>query len=272
MWRVIGIGVLAALLAAAGGEQGAAGQAALGSGIAQTPYDGTLRRVRVPILMYHYVSDLPEDADDMRRGLTITPDQFREQMVYLRAAGYTTISLYQLRDALTRGTPLPSQPIILTFDDGYLDHYLYVFPTLKRFGYTGTFFIITGLADAAHPGHLSWTQIREMAAAGMSMESHTKNHPDLRNRSYEFLVYELLGSLESLQAHTGVPAHMLAYPVGRYDDAVLAVARQMPIWAAVTTQPGAVHTTDRLLELARVRVPADAGAAGLAAALREYAS
>lgn len=269
MWRVIGVVILAALLAAASvsGERGAAGE----SETAQTQHDGTLRRVRVPILMYHYVSDLPEDADDIRRGLTITPDQFREQMVYLRAAGYTTISLYQLRDALTRGTPLPSQPIILTFDDGYLDHYLYVFPTLRRFGYTGTFFIITGLADAVHPGHLNWAQIREMAAAGMSMESHTKNHPDLRNRSYEFLVYELLGSLESLQAHTGVSAHMLAYPVGRYDDAVLAVVRQMPIWSAVTTQPGVVHTTDRLLELARVRVPAGAGAAGLAAALREYA-
>ncbi len=233
-------------------------------------HDGTLRRVSAPILMYHYVSELPEDADEIRRGLTVTPAQFREQVAYLRSAGYTPVSLYQLRDALIQGAPLPERPVILTFDDGYLDHYVHVFPVLRQYNYTATFFIITGLADAAQPGHLNWTQIREMAAAGMSMESHTKNHPDLRNRSHEFLVYELLGSLESLSAHTGRPAQALAYPVGRYDDGVLAVASQLPIEVAVTTQPGVLHTSDRLLELARVRVPANAGAAGLAAALRDY--
>ena len=168
----------------------------------QTPItsDGTLRRIRVPILMYHYISSLPADADDYRINLTLEPDVFRAHMHYLHDEGYTTISLYQLHIALLQGTQLPPKPIILTFDDGYIDHYTNVSPVLKEYGFTGTFFIITERADDNNPTYMNWSQISEMARAGMSMESHSKTHADLRGRSYDFLVYELLGSLESLQA------------------------------------------------------------------------
>src|SRR5687767_2272827 len=69
-------------------------------------WDGTLRRIRVPILMYHYVSPLPEGADQYRTGLTVSPQQFQAQMDYLFYQGYSTISLYQLNDALLTGTTL----------------------------------------------------------------------------------------------------------------------------------------------------------------------
>lgn len=226
--------------------------------------DGTLRRIRVPILMYHYVSDPPSVADGLRLNLTIRPGTFRAHIVYLNRTGYTPISLTELDDALRRGTPLPSKPIILTFDDGYVDHYTNVFPILQEFRFTGTFFVITGRADDADPRYLTWAQIQAMAAAGMSMESHSKTHADLRARSSEFLIYELLGSLQSLEAHTGREAHMFCYPSGHYDDDTLAIVRGLPIWTAVTTQHGDLHTTDGRLELARLRIGGDLGVAGLA--------
>ncbi len=225
--------------------------------------DGTLRRIHVPILMYHYVSLLPEDADDIRRDLTIEPDIFRAHMQYLRDEGYHTISLYQLHDALMFGTPLPPKPIIVTFDDGHIDHYVSVLPILQEMGFVGTFFIITGRADTHDPAHVNWIQIKAMADAGMSMESHTKSHLDLRGRDRDFLVYELLGSFESLSAHIGRESRMFCYPGGRYDDAALDVAREMDIWRAVTTQPGMDHTTDNRLELPRVRVSGGTGPGGL---------
>lgn len=230
-------------------------------------WDGTLRRVRVPVLMYHYVSSLPPDADDIRRELTITPDLFRAHLAYLKEQGYSTISFYDLDAALLTGSPLPSRPVILTFDDGYIDHYVNVLPALRDYGFTGTFFIITALADANRGDYLNWAQIREMADAGMSMESHTKNHVDLRGRDYDFLVYELLGSLESLAAYTGQTSHILSYPVGHYDAMTLQVAEQLPIWRAVTTQRGALHTTDNRLEMPRVRVHGGTGPGGLASLL-----
>lgn len=226
--------------------------------------DGTLRRIRVPILMYHYISPLPTNADAYRIDLSISPDIFQAHMQHLYSEGYSTISLYELQDALLQGTQLPSKPVILTFDDGYIDHYTNVFPVLLQYEFTGTFFIITGRSDANDPDYLSWEQIREMSAAGMSMESHTKNHQDLRGRDYDFLVYELLGSFESLSMHLGKAPHMFAYPVGHYDDFTLEVMRTIPYWRAVTTQPGMLHTTDNLLEMPRVRVHGNTGVSGLA--------
>lgn len=227
-------------------------------------FDGTLRRIRVPILMYHYVSDLPPNADAIRIGLTVAPSMFRAHLQYLHDSGYTTISLYQLHEALLKGTKLPPKPIILTFDDSYIDHYFTVFPLLKEFSFTATFFVITGTADTHDPAHLSWVQISEMSDAGMSMESHTKTHAELEGRSYDFLVYQLLGSLQSLEAYTHKTPHMFAYPSGRYDAATLAVLQTLPVWRAVTTQHGALQTTDNMLELPRLRVSNDTGVSGLA--------
>ena len=231
------------------------------------PGDGTLRRIRVPILMYHYVSPLPLDADATRIQLTVDPAMFRAHLRYLAESGYETISLYQLDEALLNGTPLPPRSVILTFDDGYIDHYTNVFPALQQYGFTATFFIITERADSGDPVYMNWTQIREMADAGMSLESHTKTHRDLRERDYDFLVYELLGSLQSLSAHTPRPAHMFAYPVGHYDDMTLSVLSQLPVWRALTTQSGALHTTDNRLELPRVRINGDTGVGLLASLL-----
>jgi peptidoglycan/xylan/chitin deacetylase (PgdA/CDA1 family) len=226
--------------------------------------DGTLRRLRVPILMYHYVSQLPPDADDYRINLTISPALFRAHLRYLRDQGYSTISLYELNASLLAGIPLPMKPIILTFDDGYIDHYVTVFPLLEVYDFIGTFFIITGRADVHDPTYMTWSQIQEMADAGMSMESHTKTHLDLRARDHDFLVYELLGSIQSLTAHNHRKTHMFAYPAGRYDEMTLNVLAELPVWRAVTTQTGSYHTSDNLYELPRLRITGDTGISGLA--------
>lgn len=225
--------------------------------------DGTLRRIHVPILMYHYVSPLPANADNIRVGLTLDPVIFRQHIQYLHDEGYHTISLYEMNEALENGAVLPPKPVILTFDDGYIDHYVHVFPVLQEFGFTGTFFIATAFIDNNLNGYMNWGQISEMASAGMNMEAHTKNHIDLRNRGYDLLIYEIMGSIESLEAHTGIASRMFAYPVGRYDEDTLAVLTSTPTLRAVTTQTGTSHTTDNYLELARMRITNETGVNGL---------
>jgi peptidoglycan/xylan/chitin deacetylase (PgdA/CDA1 family) len=226
-------------------------------------WDGTYRRIRVPILMYHYVSELPQDADESRRSLTLAPELFQDHVEYPFYQGYNPISLYQLDEALATGKPLPPKPVALTFDDGYIDHYTTVFPALKTYNFIGTFFIITGKADANDPAHLSWDQIGEMAAAGMHMESHTKNHIDLRERDYDTLVYEMLGSMESLRFYTGRWPHIFCFPSGDYDDAALRVLETLPVWRAVTTEIGTLHTNDNRLLMPRVRISSDTTTATL---------
>lgn len=246
-------------------SQGSAPLAASPSWMAQSPHwDGTYRRIRVPILMYHYVSRPPEDADEYRIDLSLAPELFHQHMEYLFYQGYTPISLYQLHDALMTGTPLPPKPVILTFDDGYIDHYTNVLPVLREYGYTATFFVITGMIDSHNQDYMSWTQISEMVQAGMSIESHTRDHPSLNGRDYDFLVYQLLGAQQSIEYYTGRQPHMFCYPGGRYDDLVLTVLHTMPVWRAVTTQNGAFHTTDNVLELPRLRISNNTDVPGLA--------
>jgi peptidoglycan/xylan/chitin deacetylase (PgdA/CDA1 family) len=229
--------------------------------------DGTLRRLSVPILMYHYVSSLPADADPIRTGLTVTPSVFAEQLQYLSDQSYETISLYEIDEALLYGSELPLRPIILTFDDGHIDHYSNVFPLLQSHNFTATFFIITDFADNAAPGYMNWNQIKQLADNGMIIEPHTKSHVDLRNRDYDFLVYQIIGSLESVRAHTSTNPRAFAYPAGAYDATTLQFLDTTSITRAVTTQPGILHTTDNRFQVKRLRITQDMSAQGFASLL-----
>ncbi len=230
--------------------------------------DGTLRRIAAPVLMYHYISTPPEDADVYRQDLSVTPEDFRAQMAYLAAGGYTPVSLYDLNMALRWGTPLPPRPVVLTFDDGYRDFYENAFPILQEFGFRATVFVITARLDAGDPAYLTWAQTRELAAAGIDIGSHTKDHPSLVGRDLEFLHYQIKGSLESLEAHLGRPVHLFCYPAGRWDEATLAVLPEYGVWLAVVTEGGIEHTTDNIHLLRRVRVSGDTDLETFAALLR----
>ncbi len=234
-----------------------------------TQFDGTLRRLRVPILMYHYISELPPEADQLRVGLTVHPFLFREHLTFLKSAGYKTVSLYEVYLALTQGYSLPANPIVLTFDDVYSEHLHTVIPLLQEFGFIGTFYIITGFTDNLRDGYLTWQQVQQLATTGMEIAAHSKTHPDLRGRDHNFLVYEVLGSLESIRANVGVSMISFAYPMGRYDDATIDMLRQTGVTTAVTTEHGATHTTDGKLELRRLRIQNTTSVLGLQALLRE---
>ncbi|MCS6772527.1 MAG: polysaccharide deacetylase family protein [Thermoflexales bacterium] len=210
--------------------------------------------VHVPILMYHYVSEPPAKVSRLRYNLTIRPAEFEQQLAYLAENRYTTVSLYDLYAHLTAGTPLPPRPVVLTFDDGYLDAYTEVFPRLKRYGMTGTFFIVTDFINFKNPEHLTWEMVREMAQAGMSIEPHSRTHPDLRRRSHAFLVWEILGPIEQIEHYTGRRPRFFCYPAGHYDAHVIQVLKNVGIWAAVTTQPGTVHALANAYTWKRQRV------------------
>ena len=98
------------------------------------------------ILMYHYISTPPDDADRYRRDLSVSPEQFEAQLRWLRDNGYTAISLEDVARAERRDTPCQSAPS-LTFDDGYDDAYRNAFPLLQKHAMTGTFFVVTEWID-----------------------------------------------------------------------------------------------------------------------------
>ncbi|OAK63144.1 poly-beta-1,6-N-acetyl-D-glucosamine N-deacetylase PgaB [Variovorax paradoxus] len=110
-----------------------------------------------------------------------------EVFAWLQYSGYHPVSLQQIVDARAGGKPLPSQPVLLTFDDGYRSAYTKVFPLLKRFNYPALFALVTSWLDvpegqlvhwgdkpAPRENFLLWPEAAEMARSGLvEFASHT---------------------------------------------------------------------------------------------------
>jgi hypothetical protein len=108
-------------------------------------------RIRqVPILTYHCISA-------GNNTLYVEPKQFDLQLRNLLKQGYTPITARELVNSWVSGTPLPSRPIVLTFDDGYRDNYTNAFTLLKKYRVKATLFVITGAVG--RPNYLTWAQI-----------------------------------------------------------------------------------------------------------------
>jgi len=212
------------------------------------------RQVELPILMYHYVEPWPADAGELRQNLTVQPADFTAEMAYLHAQGYVTVSLYDLMAALTLGQTLPPRAVVLTFDDGYRSLVDYAAPAMKPFGYTGTVFVVTQLMDENFAQYLTWPQAEALYKTGWKIEPHTKTHALLAGTDRAYQLYEMLGSMQTVQGHIGVMPRFFAYPYGKWDDTTLALERELNLWAAVTELPGAIHDFNDRFELHRVRI------------------
>lgn len=210
--------------------------------------------LKVPILMYHYISTPPEDADIYRVDLSVTPEDFHTQMQYLADNGYSPIDFYDLSLAITNKLELPLKPVIITLDDGYVDNYVQAFPILQEFGFTATFFVVTEFIDMNQTGYLTWDMVEEMAAAGMRIESHSRTHPDLRAQPRDYLIWQILGSQETIAAHIGYTPRYFSYPAGQYDDDTVSILQDLDFWGAVTTAGGKWHGFENRYTWTRLRV------------------
>lgn len=212
-------------------------------------------RLFVPVLIYHHVK-APKPGDDaIERGLSVLPGAFAAQLQYLRFHGYHTVTASTLVDALRGGKQLPPRPIVLTFDDGYSDIYPNVYPLLRRYRMTATFFIAPGLLDK--PRYMSWRQIATLASHGMDVEAHSMSHPDLTMVSAAQRHGEIWDSRRVLEARLHRAVRVFAYPYGAYNASVLADVAHAGYLAAFTTHEGWLAGSDQLLTLPRVYVDPD---------------
>jgi len=204
--------------------------------------------------MYHYISSPPAGADAIRRDLSVAPERFASHLRALREAGYESITLRKLFDHLMSGTPLPQKPIVITLDDGYVDNYLNAFPLLQEQGFSANFFVITDFVNEERSEYMSWDQLREMAAAGMEIGCHSRNHPDLRDKSLDYLVWQALGCKESIELELGFHPRFISYPSGLYDQQTIDVFHSAHYWGGLTSHQGNRHSSSHPFELERLRV------------------
>lgn len=182
---------------------------------------------RLPILTYHHVGPSKADVHPL---LTVSPDDFAEQIDWLARHGYSPIRTSDWTRWLAEKRPLPRKPVLITFDDGYADLAQYALPTLSHYGSTAVVYIVTRLIGKTNEWdrRLGWgalrlmtaQQIREWAAKGFEFGSHTRDHPDLRSLSERELEDQVFGSAADLQRIVGTTPMSFAYPFGHFNRAV----------------------------------------------------
>jgi peptidoglycan/xylan/chitin deacetylase (PgdA/CDA1 family) len=179
---------------------------------------------KVQILLYHHLQDLPPTASPLLRAWTLSPKKLDSQVEWLTEHGFHTVTMAQLVAHLKHRQPLPPKPIVLTFDDGWRDHYNVAFPILKKYNSVATFFIITG--EVGHSAYMNWEQIQAMAAAGMDMEAHSLTHPKLTLISTQEAFHEILQSKQDLESRMHRSVTVFAYPFGAFNDTIMDMVKR----------------------------------------------
>lgn len=217
----------------------------------------------VRILLYHKIRDRPDDA------LCIGVEDFDRQMAYL-ARHYRLVSLDDMMAAFLSGRQLPPRSVVVTFDDGYADNCTHALPILKKYGVPATIFVVHDYIgttrtypwdDGTEDHALSWNQISDMQAQGISFGCHTLSHPLLNDIPLEEAYREIHESKARLERRLG-PIRHFAYPRGESRDfsvAVKALVAKEGFVAACSTIPGTnTPDSDRYALRRTVVEPVDA--------------
>ncbi|NWF68994.1 MAG: polysaccharide deacetylase family protein [Chloroflexi bacterium] len=220
----------------------------LGAARAQAQIDNLL----CPILMYHYVSTPPADADATLRDLAVTLENFAAHLDTLLNAGFSTITMDELWRGLRGEFGLPARPLVITFDDGYWDAYAHAGPLLAARGMRGTFYIVGSYME--QPGYLTWGQAAELRASGMEIGNHSHTHRDLSRLTADEQRADIEQSTAAIEAALGFRPNTFCYPFGRQNRLTRLILQDNGYHTAVTTRDATIVYRSNPRRIGRVRV------------------
>ena len=203
----------------------------------------------IPVLNYHQINDTEKNA------LTVNTEQFEAQMKYLSENGYTAITPADMLDAWENGTQLPEKPVIITFDDGYLDNYNHAFPVLEKYQLKATIFLISDYVNT-YPNYLTWSAVQDMQQSGLiDFESHTLSHEELTKApDLDEAKHQLTGSKQAIEWNLGKQVNFIAYPCGEYNDDIEQATKDAGYRAAFTVNYGLAEPGEDPFILDRVPI------------------
>jgi len=185
------------------------------------------------ILTYHRICNLPREKNIPY--YNVYPKNFQKQMEYLVAHKFNVITLEELIYMKENSIPLPPKSIIITFDDGFRDNYMYAFPILKKFNLSADFFIVSGYIGSKDPfpwlkldsqalNHykknksdwrpISKTELIEMADFGQKINSHSKTHDLISSLDEIQIKNEIKESKNEIESLLSKPISCYSYPYG----------------------------------------------------------
>ncbi len=188
-----------------------------------------MAKAPIPILMYHRIAAIRGDRN------CLPPDKFDWQLYYLKTHGYTTITLPILLEYYRSGRPLPTKPVLLTFDDGYRDNFTTALPLLQKYDMSAVVFVIGNWIGKKN----DWENLGKSAATtmtlddlrawqenGMEIASHTMDHPFLNVCDEKRQLQELANSKKLLEETFHKPVDFVCYPYGKFNATTVAMAKK----------------------------------------------
>lgn len=233
------------------------------------------RPVSVPILMYHQIGDAVDSP------WWVTVKDFETQLQALREQGYTSVWPSDLVAHQRWGWPLPCKPILITFDDGYLNLMEQAEPLLRKYGFKGVSYLITGrVGDTPETRQkwegsplLTWPEVKALHQRGtIRFGGHSRTHANLRALTDSR--QEIAACYRDLKRKGGFTPEGFCFPFGQYKAETLADLAHSKFTTATTCADGVPELKGgaSLLELPRVsvmggwhrfRLQSRAGAAGV---------
>ncbi len=211
--------------------------------------------VEVPVIMYHGIL---KDKNYHGR-FVISPEQFEQDLQWLKKEGYTAVFMADLINYVEKGTPLPKKPIVLTFDDGYYNNYIYAYPLAKKYN---TKIVISAvgkfseqLSDekSAYYSHLSWQDMKEMTDSGVvEMQNHSydmhsvtdkrngskKNNNESEQQYKEIFSADTIKTQQLIKDATGKLPTTYTYPFGSVSKSSYSILKELGFKASLSCSRG----------------------------------
>jgi peptidoglycan/xylan/chitin deacetylase (PgdA/CDA1 family) len=217
---------------------------------------------RVPVLLYHHISNISPDKPEGERSYFVSPEIFARQMAWLAENNYSVISLSRLTNYLKTGkNKPPSRSVVITFDDGTAGEYEYAYPILRYYNFTATFFIVPKWAEEADQkqkvGYMNWAEIKELSLNGMEIGSHAMTHKTLTEATDSELAYEITESKKILEEKTGGIISLFAYPGGSNNINAINNVIAAGYAGACSVDKRIDHKSDQVYTLGRMHIDDD---------------
>jgi peptidoglycan/xylan/chitin deacetylase (PgdA/CDA1 family) len=210
----------------------------------------TMRPKPVPVLMYHNITEPGGKGDE----LNVPADVFEDHIKHLRYYGFSTITLDQLYNYLQGDDNLPDNPLVITFDDGYISNYSLAMEPLKKYGFSAVMFMIGDRIGT--DGYLDKDMLEQMQSSGVfDIQNHSLSHLfDLSRSGRPIINAEVVETGKRLEQILKKQVKFFCYPYGRHSKRLKDVLAENGYLLAFTTHYGVVRRGDDPLELDRLRV------------------
>ncbi len=205
------------------------------------PADGP---ISFPVLMYHSLA--------VGNSLMMPPDQFKQQLQWLKDNDYYTLTPEEAYLVLTTNKKPDDKIVWITLDDGYRNNYDVGLPIFNELGINATIFDITGYQ--ANPNSLDLDQLKTLKASNIAIQSHTVSHHELDQLDDATQTRELVDSKQNLDSNLQQDTIAISFPVGKMGPNTAGLAQQAGYKLGVTTHEGLANSGEGLLSLNRVRV------------------